>query len=160
MAKAAGYGSPLGQRMAAFGLEDPVGRDLGKHRAFPSLAVAGPAVIPVIFRKARVSPVIPVGVVDVVEPVGAVDGPGQVRAVAGGAFDDGSVMPLDLPGGDIVIGPVPGGPFRVGAAVAGLTGHPVVPQAEAEQGIVFLRKPLVNGVPGRGRGVGGDVSPA
>ena len=59
------------------------------------------------------------------------------------ALGDLPGVPLELGGGDIVVGVDPGGPFGVGAAVAGFAGHAAVRPAEAVKLAGSLGKPLV-----------------
>ena len=108
-------------------------------------AVAGLAAGLVVLIKVFVTIIIPAGVGDVVQAVGAAGRPGQTAGrMAGFTCDDGSGESLELYGGQVVVGGRIGvGPDGVGAAMAAFTGDAAVAFAEAEKGVRVFGKALV-----------------
>jgi hypothetical protein len=98
--------------------------------------------IRVVFKGILVAAIVPTGIIDGVQPMGAAGGGRKASGfVAGSAFDQGAGEPLKQFGRIVVIGAVRSiGPYGVGAAVAGLAGKTAMPLAEAKKGIRIFGK--------------------
>ena len=121
--------------------------------------MTGTAAVFTPFVEVFMPAVSPVRIIDIVHAVGAVGGQSEAaRRMTGRTFDNGAAMPLDLPGGHIVIGRGIGvGPDGVGAAVAGFTVDVSVAFAEPVKRISLFGKSSVSGLDGGGGFVPGQV---
>ena len=126
----------------------PVRGCLGNPRSISGCPVTGLAGLPGTFKK-FIMPIDPRLAVHVMHSVRAIERERQTGPVAGRTFDDHSVMALNRYGRKIVVG-FTAGPDSMGAAMARLTRHAVMPQAVSKKGVCLFREPFVGGDDERG----------